>query len=349
MSSLARSRYLSPFFAFFFFSFTLWSTGMTKSTIFFLTITRSRRLAEIRWSFCISKSQRILCISFSRVYSGLYWYHLIVWSNLNFLHNYWWISFPTQSCQVIYFFALILLHSLIMWLIVSSLSPHNIHLLFFLHLVYTCFGKVRMELFWVAIRRNSVSFLRFPFLGHVQDFSREISLVRRLKCPFTYFSSHFCFQVIFVFLMLVLSALFLVAVISFPLHFLCYLLVFVSLHQRYLECWRVPSLRLFLKHSVFPRMWKILTAEITEEIYDSLISRRLFPEEEKGCRKGTSDWSTHPQGEQNQTEKWSYAVDRLKKAYDMVQQSWIIDCSNSRISIVVWLSVKLQVPLIDKT
>ena len=30
-------------------------------------------------------------------------------------------------------------------------------------------------------------------------------------------------------------------------------------------------------------MWKILTAQI----YDSLISRKLFPEEQKGCHKGT--------------------------------------------------------------
>ena len=33
-------------------------------------------------------------------------------------------------------------------------------------------------------------------------------------------------------------------------------------------------------------MWKILTARRREEIYYSLTSRRLFPEEEKGCRKG---------------------------------------------------------------
>ena len=36
-----------------------------------------------------------------------------------------------------------------------------------------------------------------------------------------------------------------------------------------------------------PMMWKILTAQIREEIYYSLISRRLFPDEQKGCRKGS--------------------------------------------------------------
>ena len=34
-------------------------------------------------------------------------------------------------------------------------------------------------------------------------------------------------------------------------------------------------------------IWKILTAQIREEIYDSLISCGLFPEEHKGCCKGT--------------------------------------------------------------
>ena len=34
-------------------------------------------------------------------------------------------------------------------------------------------------------------------------------------------------------------------------------------------------------------MWKILTAQIREEIYYSVISRGLFPDEQKGCRKGS--------------------------------------------------------------
>ena len=34
-----------------------------------------------------------------------------------------------------------------------------------------------------------------------------------------------------------------------------------------------------------PMMWKILTVQIREKIYDSLTSRRLFPDEQKGCRK----------------------------------------------------------------
>ena len=50
------------------FSFTLWLAGTAKSTVLFflLIIIRCDRLAEIKWSVCISKSQRSLCVSFSR-------------------------------------------------------------------------------------------------------------------------------------------------------------------------------------------------------------------------------------------------------------------------------------------
>ena len=83
-SSLARSWYLS-FFSFSF-NFTPWSAETAKFTIlhvlfFMLIIIRSGRLAEIRWSVCMSKSQRSLCVSFFRTDSGLYLYHLFVWSN----------------------------------------------------------------------------------------------------------------------------------------------------------------------------------------------------------------------------------------------------------------------------
>ena len=36
-----------------------------------------------------------------------------------------------------------------------------------------------------------------------------------------------------------------------------------------------------------PIMWKILTAQIREKIYYSLTSRGLFPNEQKGCCKGS--------------------------------------------------------------
>ena len=65
--SLARSRYLS-FFSHSF-SFIPWSAGTAKSTIlqvlfFLLIIIRSGLLAVIRWSVCMSKSHRSLCVIF---------------------------------------------------------------------------------------------------------------------------------------------------------------------------------------------------------------------------------------------------------------------------------------------
>ena len=57
------------------------------SIFVFLTITSSRLLAKIRWSVCISKSLRSLCLSFSRTYSRMCIHHLFVWSNLYFFLN----------------------------------------------------------------------------------------------------------------------------------------------------------------------------------------------------------------------------------------------------------------------
>ena len=136
---LARSRYLS-FFSHSF-SFILWSAGTAKSTIlqvlsiylfifYFLIIIRSGLLAEIRWSMCMLKSHGSLCVLFSRTDAWLCIYHLFVWSNLNFLHISQWITLPIQSCLVLYSFCAKILHSRIMWLMVSSLSPHSQHLLF---------------------------------------------------------------------------------------------------------------------------------------------------------------------------------------------------------------------------
>ena len=88
-NSIARSRYFSLFSHSF--CFILWSAGTAKSTIlqifffffFLLIIKRSGLLAEIRWSVCMSKSHRSLCVSFSRTCAGLCIYNLLAWSDLN--------------------------------------------------------------------------------------------------------------------------------------------------------------------------------------------------------------------------------------------------------------------------
>ena len=167
-NSLARSRYLS-FFSLSF-RFILWSAGTAKSTILqilflLLIIMRSGLLAGIRWSACMLKSHRSLCESFSRTGAGLCIYHLFVWSNWNFLHISQWFTLPIQSCLALYSFCANLLHSLIMWLIVSSLSLHSLHLLFCCVLsILALIWLVLMALSCAAIRRDSVSLLRFPII-----------------------------------------------------------------------------------------------------------------------------------------------------------------------------------------
>ena len=117
-------------------------------------------------------------VSFSRTDSGLCIYHLFVWWNFNYLHNSKRVTFPTQSCLVLYSFSSNLLLLLIIWLIVSSLSLHNLYLLFCCVLsIFTLTLFVLMALFCAAVRRDSVFLERFLFLSHVQIFSCEIPFV----------------------------------------------------------------------------------------------------------------------------------------------------------------------------
>ena len=147
------------------------SRQFCKFSLFLFNIIKSGLLAEIRWSVCMSKSHRSLCVSFSWTGAGLCIYHLVVWPNLNFLHISQWITLPTQSCLVLYSFCANLMHSLIMRLMVSSLSPHNLHLLFYCVLsILALIWLVLTALFRDAIRRHSVS-QSFLFLA-MSRFSR---------------------------------------------------------------------------------------------------------------------------------------------------------------------------------
>ena len=91
-NSQVRSRYLS------FLSVLLCGQAGQQSPqfcnfslfFFLLIIIRSGRPTDFKWSVCISKSQRSLCVSFSGTDVGLCTYHLFVWSCLNFLHNYYY-------------------------------------------------------------------------------------------------------------------------------------------------------------------------------------------------------------------------------------------------------------------
>ena len=123
--------FLFPFFQFYSVVSRNSKVQCFQALFLLLIIIISDLLAEIRWSVCMSKSHTSLCVLFFWTGAGLCIYHLFVWSDLNFLHISQWITLSTQSCLVLYSFWANLLHSLFMWLIVSSLSPHSLHLLFY--------------------------------------------------------------------------------------------------------------------------------------------------------------------------------------------------------------------------
>ena len=82
-----------------------------------------------------------------------------------------------------------------------------------------------------------------------------------------------------------------------------------------------------------PMRWKILTAQIREKIYYSLISRGLVPDEQKECRKGsrvTAELLYIDQHilNESKTRRKNLVIAWIdyKKAYDMVPHSWIIHC-----------------------
>ena len=80
-------------------------------------------------------------------------------------------------------------------------------------------------------------------------------------------------------------------------------------------------------------MWKILSAQIREEIYYSLTSCGLFAEEQEGCHKGSRGTGEllyidqHILNESN-TRRKNLAMAWIdnKKTNDMDPQSWIINC-----------------------
>ena len=152
------------------------------SSLFLLIIVKSSLLARIRWSVGMLKSHRNLWEAFSRTGAGLCIYLLLV----EILISY---TFPsesssTQLCLALYSLCANLLHSLIIWLMVSSPSPHSLHLLF-------CWVLSILALIWLvlralscaAIRGDYVSLLKFPFLSHVQVLCCEILFISRLNSP----------------------------------------------------------------------------------------------------------------------------------------------------------------------
>ena len=82
-----------------------------------------------------------------------------------------------------------------------------------------------------------------------------------------------------------------------------------------------------------PMMRKILTAQIRKHIYNLLTSVGLFPDEQKGCRKGSRSTAEflyinqHILNEINRRRKnLAMAWIDYKKSYGIVPQSWILHC-----------------------
>ena len=115
LSSLVRYRYL---FIFPSFIFTLCATVIVNRWIIFFFVLINPRtgfLTGIIGSVCISKSKRILCVSFSSKKFGLSTYYLLVMSNLNLLHQMNHLSHPVMPSLILFF---CIVHSLIKWLTV---------------------------------------------------------------------------------------------------------------------------------------------------------------------------------------------------------------------------------------
>ena len=80
-------------------------------------------------------------------------------------------------------------------------------------------------------------------------------------------------------------------------------------------------------------MRKILTAQIRENIYYSRTSRGFFPDEQKGCCKGSRGTAELLYIDQHilnesKTRRKNLAMALIddKKAYDMAPENWILHC-----------------------
>ena len=87
-----------------------------------------------------------------------------------FLPNSWWITLPTLSCVVLYYFCVSFLYSLIMWLMFSSLSSHNLHLLFSVLLLNTWF---LWRYFVLLLEEIHILFLRVSLSKSISRSSRD--------------------------------------------------------------------------------------------------------------------------------------------------------------------------------
>ena len=136
------------------------------------------------------------------------------------------------------------------WLLVSSLSPRSLHLLFCCILsIFTLIWLVLIAFLSTAIRKDSVSPLRFLFRTPCSDLLvKKFHLFVAWNIDYSCFSSHFCFLVFVILFVLMLLVLLLAALILCS--FLYNLRVLIWMHLCYLQWWWILFLLLFLTHRV---------------------------------------------------------------------------------------------------
>ena len=101
-----------------------------------------------------------------------------------------------------------------------------------------------------------------------------------------------------------------------------------------------------------PLVRKLLTDVIADQIYEHLNQQKLLPEEKKGCRKlfrGTNDllYINRAVFREVKSRKKNLAIawTDYKKAYNMVQHSWIKECLYLEIFLLVKSMEKWRVML----
>ena len=184
-NSLARSRYLSIFSHSF--SFILWSARTAQSTVLQVLFFYWLLLGLVFWPrlsdpcVCISPIGVYVCHSLGQVLGCAYTISSCGQIKISCISPSVLPCRPIRVMSYIWFCAK-LLHLLIIWLMVSSLSPYRLHFLFCCVLsILALIWLVLMALFCAAIRGDSVSLIKFPFLSHVQVSSCKMLFIIRLK------------------------------------------------------------------------------------------------------------------------------------------------------------------------
>ena len=119
-----------------------------------------------------------------------------------------------------------------------------------------------LALFWAATRRVSVSRLIFPFLNNVQVFFVWDTACSSLEMSIEMSFYPFLFSVIFLLLMIVFSALFLVTTFVFLRQFF-FVLIVKSMHRCYQECWQIANIS--YQFSVVACHWNLIDCKSQQD------------------------------------------------------------------------------------